>query len=225
MKFDAKCVGTLLLTLILAACSGGEDGNGSTAQTNGATANTAVSGLLISGQPATSVGVNSAYYFNANATGNTGTLAFSISNKPSWATFNTQTGELTGTPTAAGVYSNVKISVSDGSASAALTAFTITVGGSAVADAVGTGTASATLSWVTPEENTDGTLLNDLTGYVIHYGTDASVLDKTVSVDSAAATSYSINGLSAGTTYYFAISAVNTQAVESEFSSVVSISV
>ncbi len=57
------------------------------------------------------------------------TLTFSISNKPVWATFNTATGALTGTPTNSdvGSYSNIVISVSDGVATTALTAFSITV--------------------------------------------------------------------------------------------------
>jgi hypothetical protein len=57
------------------------------------------------------------------------TLGFAISGKPSWATFNTTTGVLSGTPGSANVgsYSNIVISVSDGKASVALTAFAITV--------------------------------------------------------------------------------------------------
>jgi hypothetical protein len=48
------------------------------------------------------------------------TLVFSITKKPEWASFNTRTGELSGTPTAAavGMYSGIEISVSDGTSSA-----------------------------------------------------------------------------------------------------------
>ena len=58
-----------------------------------------------------------------------GTLTFAIANKPSWATFNTTTGRLTGTPAAANVGAVARIgsSVRDGSASASLPAFTLTV--------------------------------------------------------------------------------------------------
>ena len=56
-------------------------------------------------------------------------LSFSIVNKPAWASFSTTTGRLSGTPTAsqAGVYRDIIIRVSDGSLSASLPAFSITV--------------------------------------------------------------------------------------------------
>jgi hypothetical protein len=82
----------------------------------------------ISGSPPTSVRVNQSYSFQpsaADADGNA--LTFSISGKPSWATFNTGTGALTGTPTAAGTFSNIVITVSDGTAQTSLAGFTITV--------------------------------------------------------------------------------------------------
>ena len=84
----------------------------------------------ISGTPATSVVAGSAYSFQPSASGPSGsTLTFSAQNKPSWASFNTTTGLLSGKPTAsnAGSYSGIVISVSDGSKSASLPAFTITV--------------------------------------------------------------------------------------------------
>jgi len=57
------------------------------------------------------------------------TLRFGIANKPAWATFDIVTGRLSGTPAAtdAGTYANVVISVSDGTASATLPAFSIVV--------------------------------------------------------------------------------------------------
>ena len=50
-------------------------------------------------------------------------------NRPGWATFNTSTGRLSGTPTQAQAaqYVDIRITVSDGMASATLPAFTITV--------------------------------------------------------------------------------------------------
>ena len=84
----------------------------------------------ISGTPATSVNAGSAYNFQpsgADADGDT--LTYSIQNQPSWATFNAGTGRLSGTPTAAaaGVYSGIVISVSDGKDTVSLPAFSITV--------------------------------------------------------------------------------------------------
>ena len=82
----------------------------------------------ISGQPATTVTVGTAYAFTPTASDpEGGTLTFAIANRPSWATFSTATGRLAGTPTAAGAFGNIVISVGDGTASASLPAFTITV--------------------------------------------------------------------------------------------------
>jgi hypothetical protein len=84
----------------------------------------------ISGQPATSVVAGHAYTFTPTAKGPAGsTLSFSIAHKPSWATFSIATGKLSGTPTSAeeGTYSDIIISVSTGSAKAALAPFSIDV--------------------------------------------------------------------------------------------------
>ncbi|MBV2121793.1 MAG: putative Ig domain-containing protein [Candidatus Thiodiazotropha sp. (ex Ctena orbiculata)] len=84
----------------------------------------------ISGSPATSVAEGGSYRFAPSANDADGdNLSFSIANRPSWASFNTSTGVLSGTPGMddAGTTSNIRISVSDGSASASLSAFSITV--------------------------------------------------------------------------------------------------
>lgn len=82
----------------------------------------------ISGTPATSVKVGTAYSFTPTAKDPEGkTLTFFISNKPSWATFSTSTGKLSGTPTATGTKYGVKIGVSDGNSSVSLPSFTLTV--------------------------------------------------------------------------------------------------
>ena len=56
-------------------------------------------------------------------------MRFGIANKPAWAAFDEVTGRLSGTPdaTAVGTYSGIAIAVSDGTASATLPVFTITV--------------------------------------------------------------------------------------------------
>lgn len=170
----------------------------------------------ISGSPATSVVAGSAYSFTpATADANGDTLAFSISNKPSWASFNTVTGALSGTPSTTGTYSNIVITVSDGQASASLAAFAIAV------TSTTSGTGSATLSWVTPTQNTDGSSLTDLSGYRIYYGNSAGNLTSSVSV-SASATSYTVSGLTNGTIYYFAMTSLNASGLESERSTAVS---
>jgi hypothetical protein len=85
---------------------------------------------VISGTPPTSILGWHTYSFTATAKGPSGyKLTFSISGKPSWASFNTTTGTLSGTPVTANVGSSttVVISVSDGVASASLPAFTLKV--------------------------------------------------------------------------------------------------
>ena len=82
----------------------------------------------ISGNPPTSVIAGQAYSFQPTASDADGdTLAYSITGRPSWASFNTQIGRLSGTPTSAGTHGGIVISVDDGSATASLPAFTITV--------------------------------------------------------------------------------------------------
>ena len=87
----------------------------------------------ISGTPATTATQGTAYSFQASAAdADSDPLTFSITNRPTWATFNVNTGALQGTPGASnvGTFSNIVISVSDGKASASLAAFAITVAGS-----------------------------------------------------------------------------------------------
>jgi hypothetical protein len=83
---------------------------------------------VISGAPATSGTVGTSYSFRPSASDPNGdSLTFSIANKPSWANFSAATGALTGTPTQAATYSNIGITVSDGTQKAALAAFSIVV--------------------------------------------------------------------------------------------------
>ncbi|HKE94047.1 MAG TPA: putative Ig domain-containing protein [Povalibacter sp.] len=168
----------------------------------------------ISGTPATSVNVGSNYSFQPTASDPEGaTLTFSISGKPAWATFSTSTGALTGTPTAAGSYASIVISVSDGVNTVSLPAFTVT----ARAATLG----SATLSWTAPTQNTDGSSLTDLAGYHIVYGTSSSALTQTIDVTNPSVTTYVIDQLASGT-WYFAIRAYNTAGAESLQSNVAS---
>ena len=84
----------------------------------------------ISGSPATSVAVGATYSFQPSASDPEGAkLTFAIANKPSWATFSTTTGKLSGTPVASnvGTTSGVKISVSDGTNTVSLAAFNLAV--------------------------------------------------------------------------------------------------
>lgn len=89
---------------------------------------------VISGTPVTSATIGQPYNFRPEATdANRDSLSFRIANKPTWASFNTRTGRLSGTPGSrhARTYSNIVISVSDGRATARLAPFSITVSSAA----------------------------------------------------------------------------------------------
>jgi hypothetical protein len=169
----------------------------------------------ISGQPGASITVGTTYSFTPAASdAEHHSLTFSIQNKPAWATFSPTSGELTGTPGAAdvGTYAKIVISVSDGKESASLPVFTVAVNQTA--------TGNATVDWTPPTENTDGTVLTNLAGYRLHYGTSASSLTQTVSITNPGLTSYVVDNLQSGT-WYFAMTSVSSSGTESPLSGVV----
>lgn len=171
----------------------------------------------ISGVAASTVTVNSLYTFTPAASDANGdTLAFQIQNKPSWATFSTVDGRLSGTPTAdhVGTYANIVIRVSDGEASATLPAFSITVTPAPASN-------TATLSWTAPTENEDGSVLTDLAGYLIVYGPSSTMLHESIRIENPGLDRYVIDDLPAGT-YYFGVKAFNASGVQSAVSNVVS---
>ncbi len=192
----------------LAACGGGGGDSGSSGSANSAP--------TISGTPATQVMTSQAYSFTPTASDADGnTLTFSITNKPSWATFNTATGQLSGTPGAGdvGTYANIVISVTDGTANAALAAFSIQV--------VATASGSATLNWTPPTQNTDGSSLSDLSGYKVYWGTTQGSYPNSVTLSNPGLTSYVVSQLTPAT-WYFAMTALNSQGIESALSNATS---
>ena len=200
--------------LWLAACSSGgsddaaPDQGTSPPPTGGSSANNPPS---ISGNPPSSVKVGESYSFRPNASDPDGdTITFSVQNKPSWANFNTTSGQLSGTPQAGdeGSYANVRITASDGSETDSMS-FSVTV------NQVATG--SVTLSWTPPQENTDGSALTDLAGYTIYYGTRSGDYSESIRVDNPGLTTYVVENLSPNT-YYFAATAFNSSGFESDYS-------
>jgi hypothetical protein len=170
----------------------------------------------ISGRAPTVVDAGTAYSFVPTAAdADKNTLTFSIVNQPRWATFNTSSGKLYGIPanTDAGVYANVQISVSDGKSKVALPAFSIAVKEATVR--------SADLSWTPPVANTDGSTLTNLGGYNVYYGTSPDALTQVIKVDNAGLTRYVIDDLPSGT-WYFAMTSVASDGVESPRSPVIS---
>ena len=87
----------------------------------------------ISGTPQTAVSIGSAYSFTPVASDpNSKQLTFSILNKPSWLTFTTVLGSLSGVPSSSdtGNFAGITIIVSNGELTATLPAFTISVAAS-----------------------------------------------------------------------------------------------
>jgi hypothetical protein len=203
-------VAALALT-VLAGCGGGGGSEG-TPQTGGPGGGNAAP--TIQGQPSANVVAGQAYSFQPSATDpNNDTLTFSVTNLPSWATFNPSTGRLTGTPSGSDIatYSGIQISVSDGQASASLNAFSITV-----ADVV---VGSATLSWTPPTENSDGSSLTNLAGYRVHYGRSPTQLSQMIEITNSSLSTYVVENLSSGT-WYFALVTVNSGGTTSVMSNV-----
>lgn len=166
----------------------------------------------ISGNPDSAVKIGDSYSFTPTASDPDGdTLTFSVQNKPIWAAFDEATGRLSGTPTLGnvGTYDGITISVSDGTSSSSLSAFSVTV------TQVSLG--SATLSWTAPTQNDDGSVLTDLAGYKIYYGTATGSYQNTVRIDNPGLVTYVVDNLTPDT-YYFVSTAFNSNGVESVFS-------
>ena len=84
-----------------------------------------------------------------------------------------------------------------------------------------TASGTVTLDWTPPNENSDGSVLTDLAGYTVYYGTSPGNLDKSVKVTNPGLTAYSMSNLGSGT-WYFAVTAYSSTGTESTLSGVVS---
>ncbi len=146
----------VLLTLLLIGCGGTTNsatdeqltGIGNTDNTNSTNSTDSTGGIggltevpqidtatpnqppSITGTPGSSVLSGEDYNFIPEAIDpDNDTLVFTISTKPDWASFDSDTGTLTGVPEAsdAGTTTDIVISVSDGAATSALDAFSLSV--------------------------------------------------------------------------------------------------
>jgi hypothetical protein len=171
---------------------------------------TAPATLAVSGTPLTTIEAGRSYSFAPTLTPATG-ASFAITNKPAWATFNTVTGALTGTPATSdiGSFAGIVIAATNGTSSASLPAFTIAVTQST------TNVGAATLAWSPPTQNTDGSSVGNLGGYNIYYGTSQDAMTNKIQVTNPGLTAYTIANLGAGT-YFFGISAYTSTGAESE---------
>lgn len=191
-----------LCIFILTAVAGCNSGGGPAPSTNAAPplppSNNAPT---ISGSPPQQVTEGQTYSFTPVASDADGdTLVFSIENLPLWASFDTGTGGIIGTPDATdiGKTLGIVISVSDGTDAASLEPFDIEV--------LQLRLGSATVSWSIPTKNADGSALEDLAGFDVYYGRESGNYSGTVIINDEAATDILIEDLEPGT-WYFSVSA------------------
>jgi hypothetical protein len=177
----------------------------------------------ISGTPKTRITAGHAYRFRATARdADDDRLTFSIANRPSWASFNTQNGTLTGTPTRAdaGRYSNIIIRVSDGKATTSLNPLNLTVTTPSPAPTPTTG--SFSFRWVAPTTRTNGQYLHmrEIAGYRVYMGSTANSLQPVLDLEDNDLDHYTMREQRLGT-YYIALTAYDINGSESLRSNVV----
>ena len=180
LKFTQALIILVIGTQLL-ACGGGGGGGGGGIVSTGSVSDTESSvaaasdvntAPVISGNPAGSVTANAGYSFRPGASDADGDpLTFSIRNKPVWASFSTGSGRLSGTPADShvGRYSNIVISVTDGTESVSLQAFSIQVAAEGESTRV-----TANLVSLYPFTERSGNVVRDLSG-------SASPMDLTIS--------------------------------------------
>jgi hypothetical protein len=143
---------------------------------------------------------------------------YQIENAPPWTSFDVATGALAGTPlsTDMGTYADVRIFIGDPDRPIVLASFSIDVVASE-------GSHGLRLSWSPSTMNTDGSVLLDLAGYRIYQGSSPDAFGRPVAVDNPGVTAYVFDSLAPGT-HYFAMTAINSDGIESEMSNVYSAS-
>ena len=133
------------------------------------------------------------------------------------ATFNSGNGRLRGAPSEADVARvQYLISVTDGAVTTSLAAFSIEV--------VATASGSATLSWLAPAQNSDGSPLTDLASYRVYFGDVCRRLPQLADRQGLWRREPMVDQLTPAT-WYFVITAVDSGRAESGYSNVASKSV
>jgi hypothetical protein len=204
-------------SVLLSGCGGGSSGTDQTAQDVPAVpAPTSNSAPTIAGAATTVATVGKSYSFQPSASdGDHDVVTFTIANKPKWASFEAATGTLSGTPAEAdvGTYADIELAATDGKTVTSMPKFAITVSGS--------GAKSVSLEWEPPTDNSDGTPLQDLSGYKIYYGNTSKKYSASIVVNNPGVTRYVVDTLPTGQ-YYFALTALNASGLESSMSDEVS---
>jgi hypothetical protein len=183
-----------LATLTLAAC-GGDDGSSSaavasTASDSAASQVSPTVGLIDPSQGIDTT-ASTAVVANTGGASSAATVAAVASGTPSGATTTAPVSGTTGSTT----------TPASGTTSGTTTTTTTTNG-------------VATLDWMPPTENSDGSVLTNLAGYTVYYGTSPDSLTQSIKVTNPGLTAYSVTNLSSGT-WYFAVTSYSSVGVES----------
>ena len=180
-----------IATMTLAACGGGSSGSSSTVA---ASADTDTATALV----APSVGMidRSQGSDSSESAASVATVASDTTSASNTATTASTTAPTTASTTAVGTVTKVTTPIK-------------TVNG------------VATLDWMPPTENNDGTALTNLAGYTVYYGTDRNDLSQSVKVSNPGLASYTVTGLTSGT-WYFAVTSYSADGVESTRTTTVS---
>jgi hypothetical protein len=205
-----KIMAVLLVSLSLGACVG---------ETTSST-DTPSSIVISEAAPAatdttTSTGSTTGTDTTTSTGSTTGTDTTTSTGSTTGTDTTTSTGSTTGTDTTTSTGSTTGTDTTTSTGSTTGTDTTTSTGTS-------TSTGTATLNWLPPTENTDGSVLTDLSGYKIYYGTSPDTLTNIVSNIGIGVTTYVIDNLQTNTTYYFSMTSVNQNEVESTLSNVVS---
>ena len=175
----------------------------------------------ISGTPQKNLNTGQSYSFTPTATDpNNDPLVFSVSNLPVWAQFNSQTGQISGTPgsTQAGTYNNILISVSDGKTTTSFS-FNLTVTSNNTL-------ANATISWNMPTSYSDGSpfAITDIGGYRLYHGTSQDNMVIVADLNNSSLLTYTFTNLTSGA-HYFSVSTYNQSGIESSLSAPININI
>lgn len=174
---------------------------------------------VISGTPARTASSAADYQFRPVASDPDGdALRFSIANLPAWASFDAQSGLLSGRPRDIdrGSFGPITLSVSDGVHQVSLEPFQIDVATPA-SDAAAVAERGITLSWQPPTQNADGSPVAADLRYRVHIGTESRTYSDAILLPEHEDLRYRIAPLAPGT-YYLAMTTLTPDGIESEYS-------
>lgn len=81
---------------------------------------------------------------------------------------------------------------------------------------------ATTLSWIIPTEREDDSPLTNLAGFNVYVGIASGLYSETIRIENPSINVYVVERLDSGTIYYFAVTAFDSDDLESDFSNEVS---